>query len=156
MTVFFGTRREKTTLFAQTERERERERIKMADTSMDCYSEYSENENSPHVAVAKVRETVRCALFLALRARRCINVGGNLVLFFLPPPRRERCVVKFARFFSYRAREASRDAHHSSFLSSYLRVFSFSDLVFAVDGCGVLRYVFIETDNAEFFSPHSK
>ena len=150
---------EKTTLFdakRERERERERETIKMADTSMDCYSEYSENENSPHVAVAKVRETARCALFLALRARRCINVGGNLVLFFLPPPRRERCVVKFARFFSYRAREASRDAHHSSFLSSYLRVFSFSDLVFAVDGCGVLRYVFIETDNAEFFSPHSK
>ena len=78
---------------------------------MDCYSEYSENENSPHVAVAKVRETVRCALFLALRARRCINVGGNLVLFFLPPPRRERCVVKFgAVLFVSRARGVERCA----------------------------------------------
>lgn len=76
--------------------------------------------------------------------------------FFFPLPEEKDVIVKFARFFSYRAREASRDAHHSSFISSYLRVFSFSDLVFAVDGCGVLRYVFIETDNAEFFSPHSK
>ena len=118
--VYFG--RENDIFNAKRERERERERER--DNKNGGYfdglllSEYSENENSPHVAVVKVRETVRCALSSRCARGDVLSSGGNLVLFFLPPPRRERCVVNSRGSFRI-ARERRREMriiHPSSLL----------------------------------------